>query len=104
MKGRLNAFSCAKCGNRGPVDVSLLHHDMEARYCVQYVTINDMKSPEFYQNLTKTGTVIVDPISSHVLNTSGGQYLEHPHHVFSMKEMRLYIAFRDLCATWGKDK
>jgi len=103
LQQRLNVFCCGKCGHRGSVDVSLLYHDMGAKYCVQYVAKEDMRSPEFYANIMKNGTVIVDPISAKILGASGGQYLEHPHHVFSMKEIILYVAFRDLCAVWGKE-
>ena len=103
MQERLNVFFCAQCDYRGSVDASLLYHDMDARYCIQYVAKEDIKSPEFYANLKKDGTVVLDPISSKALGATGGDHLTRPHHVFSMKEVLLYVAFRDLCATWGKE-
>lgn len=103
MKQRLNVFFCKQCDYRGSVDVSLLYHDMQKRYCIQYVAQDDAKSEEFYRNVSKDGLVILDPISARALGATGGaDYMRRPHFVFSMKEVVLFIAFRDLCEAWGR--
>ena len=103
MNQRLNVFICGHCDYRGSVDVSLLYHDMQKRYCIQYVAKDDAKSQEFYGNIAKDGTVIFDPISVKAFGVAtGGDYMTKPHYVFSMKEVTLYIAFRDLCEAWGR--
>lgn len=104
MQQRLNVFTCPRCSYSRFVDFSLLYHDMEAKYCVQYVAKQDMKEPRFYENIRKDGSVIVDSISANILGATRGQYLGHPHHVFSMEEIILYVAFRDLCLTWGREE
>jgi hypothetical protein len=76
---------------------------MDLRYCVQYVCKEDMKTPEFYSNLRKDGTAILDPSSAKALGATGSDFFTRPHHVFSMKEIILYVAFRDLCAAWGRE-
>ncbi len=103
LEQRLNVFFCTHCDYRGSVDASLLYHDMEGRYCVQYVSKADMKSEAFYANIKKDGTAFIDPISAQALGASGGDHFTRPHYVFSMKEIVLYVAFRDLCAAWGRD-
>lgn len=103
MQQRINVFTCANCGHRSFANTSLLYHDMNERYCIQYVTKEDMKSQDFYSSLRKDGTVIVDPISAAAMKAAGEDYFIRPHQVFSMMELLLYIAFRDLCATWGKE-
>ena len=82
------------------VDVSMLYHDMEKGFCVQYVAKQDMKSPEFYKSITKHGTLQLDPISVKI----APEYLKKPHYVFSMKEVILYVAFRDLCGIYGVEE
>lgn len=103
MQQRLNVFFCAHCDYRDFVDSSLVYHDMDGGYCIQYVAKDDMKSLDFYSKLKKDGTPVIDPISAKVLGATGGNQLTHPHHVFSMNEIILYVAFRDLCAIWGKE-
>ncbi len=97
LENRLNVFTCDGCKWSGPVDVSLIYHDMTNRIWVHYVTREDMKSPEFYRSITKDGTMKLDPISAKVVP----RYFSHPHFVFSMKEMVLYIIFREFCAEHG---
>lgn len=103
LQQRLNVFFCEQCDFRGAYDESLLYHDMDGKYCVQYVAKEDMKNPKFYQNLTKEGTVIFDPVSTKIIGTTQGGHFTHPHHVFSMKEMLLYILFRTFCVEYGKE-
>ena len=100
LKQRLNVFFCEKCEWSGSVDVSMLYHDMEKGFCVQYVAKEDMKSPEFYRSITKQGTLQLDPISVKI----APEYLKKPHYVFSMKEVILYVAFRDLCEVYGVEE
>lgn len=103
LEQRLNAFFCSQCDYHGSVDNSVLYHDMDGKFCVQYVAKEDMKSPKYYRHLSKQGTLIFDPLSTKIMGKSGGEYLSRPHHVFSMKEMLLYILFRQFCAEYGRD-
>jgi len=103
MQQRLNVFFCAHCDYSGSVDASLLYNDMDGGYCIQYVAKEDMKRPEFYSNLRRDGTVVLDSISAKALGATGNDQFTRPHHVFSMKEIILYVAFRDLCAVWSRE-
>ena len=101
---RLNVFQCEQCAHEGFVDESVLYHDMENRYCVQYLSRETAKNPEYYaSNLTKRATVVLDPLSQRILEKNGETYLNHPHFVFSTREMVAYIAFRELCAHLGHE-
>ncbi|CAN5697528.1 hypothetical protein BH09VER1_BH09VER1_04810 [soil metagenome] len=103
MKLLLNVFICEKCDHHAHVDTSFLYHDMQARYCVQYVAREDMESPKFYENLSKQGTLVFDLPTSESVTVSGNDYFFRPHFVFSVKELPLYIAFRELCGLLGKE-
>ncbi len=100
---RVNVFHCEQCGHEDFVDESLLFHDMEQRYCIQYVSRADMGSPGYYANISKRGTVILDPLSQRIVDRKGESYFNHPHFVFSMREMAAYIVFRDLCSEYGQE-
>lgn len=102
---RLNVFQCDHCGHQAFVDVSVLYHDMENKYCIQYVSKDDMKNPAYYANtLSKNATVILDPISQRILDNKGETYFNRPHFVFSTREMAAYIAFRVFCAAYGQEQ
>jgi len=100
---RVNMFQCEQCAHEGFVDESVLYHDMENRYCIQYVSKAAMGSEEYYATLSKQGTVIMDAISQRILDSKGETYFNHPHFVFSTREMAAYIAFRDLCAAYEQE-
>lgn len=100
---RVNLFQCEVCGAEAFVDESVLYHDMEKRYCIQYVSKAAMGSEAYYATLTKRGTVILDAVSQRILDKNGETYFNHPHFVFSIREMAAYIIFRELCATLGQE-
>lgn len=103
MKLLLNVFQCEKCGHQAHVDTSFLYHDMTVRYCIQYVAREDMQSPAFYENLSKDGTLVFDLPTQESVAVSGNDYFSRPHYVFSVKEVPLYVAFRELCTMLGKE-
>lgn len=98
----LNVFQCERCPERFLVDVSVLYHDMAAPYCIQYVCQSDMKSAEYYRNISKRGTMLFDGQIVPQAALERSRHLFEPHFVFSMSEMALYIAFRDLCGVLGR--
>lgn len=101
---RVNVFQCEQCAHQAFIDVPLLYHDMENKYCIQYVSKDAMKSPDYYSStLSKKATVVMDPISQRILDSKGEKYFNHPHFVFSTREMAAYIIFRELCAEYGQD-
>jgi len=85
------------------MEADLLYHDMERKFLIQYVSQESMKNPKFYRNITKQGTMILDPISSTIMDKTGGEHFRTPHYVFSLGELVLYLSFRDLCGIWGQD-
>ena len=106
LEQRLNVFVCGQegCNYQGSVDISVLYHDMDGKFCVQYVAKADMKSPEYYRHLSKQGAVIVPQMAARMMEKTGGDYIVRPHHVYSMKEMLLYILFRQFCEAYGQDE
>jgi len=100
---RVNVFHCEQCAQDAFVDESILYHDMENRYCIQYVSKSAMSSPAYYATLSKKATVIMDAISQRILDSKGESYFNHPHFVFSTREMAAYITFRELCKEYGQE-
>lgn len=100
---RVNVFHCEQCAHEAFVDESILYHDTENRYCIQYVSRSAMENLDFYATLSKKATVIMDALSQRILDSKGETYFNHPHFVFSTREMAAYIVFRDLCAEYGQE-
>lgn len=100
---KLNIFHCEGCGSDAFIDENVLYHDMEHKYLVQYVSLGAFGNEDFYKRITKRGTMIMDPISTGILELTEGDYFKNPHYVFSTREMAAYIVFRELCAEWGAD-
>ncbi len=100
---RLNIFECEKCKSRAFVDGSLLYHDLERGYCIQYLGEEVMGAKETYARITKQGTQVMDAISTAIAMNTQGEHFLRPHFVFGMDELVAYIDFRDRCARWGKD-
>lgn len=44
---RVNMFQCEQCGQAAFVDEPILYHDMEKRYCIQYVSKAAMGSEDY---------------------------------------------------------
>ncbi len=105
LEQRLNVFTCGEdgCDYRCPVDISVLYNDMDGKFCVQYVAKDDMKNPGYYRHLSKQGAVMIPQMALKMAEKTGGDYIARPHHVFSMKEMVLYILFRQFCDAYGQD-
>lgn len=89
----INVFACQKCGNRVLINVALLYHDMERKYCVQYCPVQRIDDPEFLKMFTKDGTLNVDwPFKRFA---EDDDYILEPHIVFDLYAMIQYIRFRD---------
>lgn len=99
----VNVFDCKNCRAQAFIDTNILYHNADLRYCVQYVSKENMGDTEFYQNMTKQATAVLDPVDLKIIASNGETYFLTPHYVFSTREMAAYIVFRDLCAAWGVD-
>ncbi len=95
--GEINAFTCAQCGHRAIYDEPILYHDMQLRFCVQYLPPGRAEDPEFLRGLTPEGTL---PAADDDLMQALAemQYLLRPHIVLSLDELVAYVAFRDRLA------
>ena len=93
FNNEINVFACEKCGNKTLINVALLYHDMDRKYCVQYYPVQEIEDPEFLKMFTKEGTLNVD--SPFIRFGEDDHYLLEPHIVFYFFEMVSYIKFRD---------
>lgn len=99
---RMNVFPCAKCGEVITVDISLLYNDMDKRFCVRYISHNEMGDASTYKQFKKDGSLSLDGPARQLAEASGGGYMFHPHCVFSMREVAAYVLFRELCEEYGQ--
>jgi hypothetical protein len=88
FSGEINIFKCTSCQYEAFISHSLLYHDMQREYCVQYYPPEVLKKDEFLTIFTKDGKLDLQGIF-------GRHYLNEPHIVFNINEMILYIEFRD---------
>lgn len=93
FNGEINVFVCQKCENKALINVSLLYHDMDRKYCVQYYPEEVIGDSEFLKSFTKDGKLKMDRLST--MMGGIGQYMAEPHIVFDLNEMIRYIEFRD---------
>jgi len=98
----INTLRCQGCGSRTRVDVPLLFHDMEAKFCVQYVSEDHYRSEAFFSSLKKDASLAMPDLAASMLKKTNGDYILRPHHVFSMEEMIRYVAFRDMLRDLGR--
>lgn len=95
IEGKINFFSCSHCDQRGYVLVSLLYHDMERGFLVQYHPFPAVRSSEFLKQFDTHGRAKLD------LAQLGGRlnrrlhYFTDIHIVFDMAELVRYIIFRE---------
>ena len=93
FNGEINVFVCQKCENKALINVSLLYHDMDRQYCVQYFPEEALRDSEFFKSFSKDGKLKMDELST--MMGKIGQYMVEPHIVFDLNEMIRYIEFRD---------
>ena len=91
MKGTINTFACEKCGEKAFINIPLMYHDMDQKFCVQYYPPEALDDALFFRQFNPDGSLAMDKNSAALAR----HHLTHPHIVFSMVEMVNYIVFRD---------
>ncbi len=94
LAGSVNVFRCPKCGYESLLDIDLLYHDMEKRFCVQYYPYERLSEDGFLTNFSVEGEPAIEVPGGMRLKPDM-DYMTHPHIVFEMGELVRYVAFRD---------
>jgi hypothetical protein len=93
FNGEINVFVCQECGDKAFINTSLLYHDMERQYCVQYYPVQAIEDAEFLKTFTRDAKLNFGQVSEYMARSKG--YIKEPHIVFNLDEMIQYIRFRD---------
>ncbi len=91
---QVNVFRCPECGYESLIDVDLLYHDPEQRFCVQFYPFDRLANDNFLVNFDLEGRPAVE-LPGHMSVPESLGYLTRPHIVFDMAELVRYVAFRD---------
>jgi predicted RNA-binding Zn-ribbon protein involved in translation (DUF1610 family) len=94
LASEVNVFSCPRCGYESLLDIDLLYHDPERRFCVQYYPYERLSDDGFLSHFTTAGSPLLD-IPPGVRLNADLSYLARPHIVFELGELVRYIAFRE---------
>jgi hypothetical protein len=89
----INIFTCESCNHKAIINIPLLYHDMNRRYCVQYYPPESIEDDKFMDQFTTDGKWSFRDIPEIVNNDLN--YMGDPHIVFSLFDMIQYIKFRD---------
>jgi hypothetical protein len=95
LEGKVNSFVCPKCNNKGYLLVSLLYHDMDRKFLIQYHPFPAIKSDEFLSQFELSGRVKLDPSKVAVEIDRKLSYFRELHIVFDLAELVRYILFRE---------
>lgn len=97
LAAELNLLTCHACGNNALIDTSLLYHDMEKQFCVQYYPQDSINDADFIKQFDQDGNPkdwgMAGPLAGPQFAVP--QYLSRPHIVFDLNEMIRYILFRE---------
>lgn len=52
FNAEINRFACKRCGHEAFMPVSLLYHDMEGKFCIQFYPAEQLYEEDFYDNFT----------------------------------------------------
>jgi predicted nucleic-acid-binding Zn-ribbon protein len=77
----VNMFSCQKCGQRAFVNLPLLYHDMNRRFCVQYYPQKLLDNKDFFEQFTKEGELRPSAIRAGLLRDPSTQYITLPDRI-----------------------
>jgi predicted RNA-binding Zn-ribbon protein involved in translation (DUF1610 family) len=94
LAGNVNVFRCPKCGYESLLDIDLLYHDMEEKFCVQYYPYERLSDDNFLANFSLEGEPALEVPEGMRLKPDM-DYMAHPHIVFELGELVRYVAFRD---------
>ena len=95
LEGKVNCFTCPECNQKGYLLVSLLYHDIERKFLVQYHPFPAIQSNEFLNQFDASGNVKLEPSKLALEIDRKLSYFREMHVVFDMAEMVRYIMFRE---------
>lgn len=98
----VNVLECEECDEKTWFSTPLLYHDMTAQIYVQFYDPDLLDDPEFLRRFNSDGSLDMKGIP--VSLPTEGDYLRRPHIVFNMREMVLYVKFRDSIASAAYDE
>ena len=93
----INVFLCSQCDFRAQMPVSLLYHDADRQFGIQYYPMDSLGSEPFYEQFGRDGEHFAENGSDEL-----PAYLRKPHIVFDMAEMMRYIVFREVAFEKGR--
>ena len=95
LAGKINEFICPKCDQKGYLLVSLLYHDMDRSFLVQYHPFPAVRNDEFLRQFDVNGRVKLESSElAHEIDKKL-KYFTSMHVVFDMAELIRYITFRE---------
>lgn len=95
LDGEINLFRCQYCDSEYVISTSLLYHDVENKYCAQFVPFSVAKDTKFLDHLNPGAEMSLD------LGSPKDQIpdcFKRVHLVFSMDELVRYVFFRESLA------
>lgn len=98
LAGKVNVFHCRKCPLESFLPVEFLYHDMDKRFCVQFIPPEQMNNDGFFKRFTPGGELAAGPNMPEEFRerlTQDAPHILRPHFVFSMDELITYVVFRD---------
>jgi len=95
LEGRLNFFACSKCDQKGYLLISMLYHDMDRGFLVQFHPFPAVRSEEFLRQFDTSGRVKLDPSKLAEKINRKLSYFAEMHVVFDMAELIRYVVFRE---------
>ena len=95
LEGQINQFVCGKCGQKGYLLVSILYHDMNRRFLVQYHPFPAVQSEEFLKDFDEAGRPRLKSSKLAGEIDRKLKYFNEMHVVFDMAELMRYIVFRE---------
>jgi hypothetical protein len=97
LNGDINWFDCEACEFQSYLPVPFLYHDMELKFCVQFVPLEQALDPSFLKNFGSDGRFIMPEMGPIDL---GQNYMSNQHLVFNMHELIGYVMFREKLAEY----
>jgi predicted RNA-binding Zn-ribbon protein involved in translation (DUF1610 family) len=87
--GRINQFSCVKCGHTATLSAPLLYHDMTRQFSVQYFPPRSLEDPDFIGTFEPGSPPYIKTIPAEI------GYAGRPHIVFVFNDLLYHIIFRE---------
>lgn len=95
--GEINVLVCKNCKFVGELPLSLLYHDVNLKFMAYYIPAYQLEEDDLYKTFKTDGT-FASPLPGNDADTANPY---GPHIVFSMRELRRYVIFREHLAGRG---